>query len=39
MKFRTLVNATELNALLGRDDVLVVDCRFDLEDAQRGRRD
>lgn len=39
MKFRTLVNATELNALLGRDDVLVVDCRFDLADAQRGHRD
>jgi thiosulfate/3-mercaptopyruvate sulfurtransferase len=36
---RTLVSATQLHALAGRDDVLVVDCRFDLADPARGARD
>jgi thiosulfate/3-mercaptopyruvate sulfurtransferase len=39
MKMRTLIDATTLNSLLGRSDVLVVDCRFDIADAQRGSRD
>ena len=39
MKFNTLIGASELNGLLGCEDVLVVDCRFDLADPPRGRRD
>jgi thiosulfate/3-mercaptopyruvate sulfurtransferase len=39
MKMRTLIDAAALNSLLGRGDVLIVDCRFDIADAQRGSRD
>jgi thiosulfate/3-mercaptopyruvate sulfurtransferase len=39
MKMRTLVDAAALNSMLGRSDVLIVDCRFDIADAQRGSRD
>jgi thiosulfate/3-mercaptopyruvate sulfurtransferase len=39
MKMRTLIDAAALNSLLGRRDVLIVDCRFDIADAQRGARD
>jgi thiosulfate/3-mercaptopyruvate sulfurtransferase len=39
MNARTLIDAAALNSLLGRSDVLVVDCRFDIADAQRGSRD
>jgi thiosulfate/3-mercaptopyruvate sulfurtransferase len=39
MKLRTLIDAAGLKALLGRSDVLIVDCRFDIADAQRGSRD
>ncbi|HEY0178848.1 MAG TPA: sulfurtransferase [Dokdonella sp.] len=35
----TLVSVAELAALLGRDDVRVVDCRFDLADPGKGERD
>lgn len=34
-----LVSATELADALPRGDVLVLDCRFDLADAGKGRRD
>lgn len=39
MRLHTLIGAADLSGLLGRDDVLVVDCRFDLADPQRGRRE
>jgi thiosulfate/3-mercaptopyruvate sulfurtransferase len=35
----TLIDASRLNGLVGRDDVLIVDCRSELGDAQRGPRD
>ena len=35
---RTLISADELHAL-DPDDVLIVDCRFDLADIGRGARD
>jgi thiosulfate/3-mercaptopyruvate sulfurtransferase len=35
----TLIDAAALGHMLGRDDVLVVDCRFDLGDPQRGQRE
>lgn len=35
---KTLISANELHAL-DRDDVLIVDCRFDLADADRGVRE
>lgn len=34
----TLISAAEL-AARGRDDTLIVDCRFDLADTARGKRD
>lgn len=34
-----LIDAAELNGLVGRDDLLVVDCRSDITDAGRGARD
>jgi thiosulfate/3-mercaptopyruvate sulfurtransferase len=39
MKMRTLIDAAALQAMLGRSDILIVDCRFDIADAQRGARD
>lgn len=39
MTIRTLVSANELAAMQARGDVLVVDCRQDLADAGKGRRD
>jgi thiosulfate/3-mercaptopyruvate sulfurtransferase len=39
MKLHTLIDATALNDLIGRADVLIVDCRFDIADALRGRLD
>ena len=39
MTIRTLVSASELAAMQLRGDVLVVDCRQDLADAGKGRRD
>jgi len=39
MTLSTLVSANELAALREHGDVLVVDCRFDLADAERGERD
>jgi thiosulfate/3-mercaptopyruvate sulfurtransferase len=35
---RTLISAGELAGLLGRPDVLVVDCRFELAEPRSGRR-
>ena len=35
----TLIDAAALGHMLGRDDLLVVDCRFDLGDPQRGQRE
>jgi thiosulfate/3-mercaptopyruvate sulfurtransferase len=39
MSFRTLIDVAQLRELLGRDDVLVVDCRYDLGDLARGPRE
>jgi thiosulfate/3-mercaptopyruvate sulfurtransferase len=39
VKLRTLIDATALNDLIGRADVMIVDCRFDIADALRGKRD
>jgi len=39
MSTRTLIGATELDSLRVRDDVLIVDARFDLADAGKGERD
>jgi len=39
MKPGTLVSVDEFRSLLGRDDVLVIDCRFELRDAQRSAQD
>jgi thiosulfate/3-mercaptopyruvate sulfurtransferase len=39
MTIRTLVSVSELAAMQARADVLVVDCRQDLADAGKGRRD
>jgi thiosulfate/3-mercaptopyruvate sulfurtransferase len=36
--FRTLIDAATLNALLGRRDLRIVDCRHDLADPAAGRR-
>ncbi len=38
MKLRTLIAVGELAARLDRDDLLVIDCRKDLGDADSGRR-
>jgi thiosulfate/3-mercaptopyruvate sulfurtransferase len=38
MNPRTLIDTGELKRLLGRADVLVVDCRFELVDPHAGRR-
>ena len=39
MNLRTVIGVAELNALIGQDDVLIVDCRFDINHAWRGRQD
>jgi thiosulfate/3-mercaptopyruvate sulfurtransferase len=39
MSSSTLIEAAALGRILGHDDVLVVDCRFDIGDAQRGQRE
>jgi thiosulfate/3-mercaptopyruvate sulfurtransferase len=36
MTLRTLIDTAELKGLIGRPDVLIVDCRFDIADALRG---
>lgn len=38
MSYRTLIDAGDLARLIGQGDVLVCDCRFDLEDSDAGRR-
>lgn len=39
MSLPNLIHANDLGEKLGRDDVLVVDCRFDLSDAGKGERE
>jgi thiosulfate/3-mercaptopyruvate sulfurtransferase len=39
MPFTTLIPASELNRHLGDPDWAVVDCRFSLDNADRGRKD
>jgi len=39
MKLATLIDAASLNGLLGRADVLIVDCRADIAEPQRAARD
>ncbi|HET7064369.1 MAG TPA: sulfurtransferase [Rudaea sp.] len=39
MSSTTLIEPAALGRILGRDDVLVVDCRFDIADPQRGGRE
>jgi len=39
MSSSTLIEAAALGRILGHDDVLIVDCRFDIGDAQRGQRE
>ncbi len=38
MSWTTLVDATTLQSRLNSEDLVVVDCRFDLSDPQAGRR-
>ena len=39
MKYEILLNAYRLNELIRAGDVVVVDCRFDLSDPDKGRGD
>lgn len=39
MSSTTLIDAAALARLVGRPDVLIVDCRFDIADPQRGARE
>ena len=39
MKSSQLISPNELNEQLGRDELRIVDCRFDLGDSSSGRRD
>jgi len=39
MNSTTLIDAAALARAVGRADVLVVDCRFDIGDSQRGARE
>lgn len=39
MSLTTLIDAAALGRILAHDDVLVVDCRFDIGDPLRGRRE
>ena len=39
MSLPNLIRANDLHEMLRRDDVLVVDCRFDLADAGKGERE
>jgi thiosulfate/3-mercaptopyruvate sulfurtransferase len=38
MAFTTLIDAADLLDLVGRSEVVVIDCRFDLADPEGGRR-
>jgi thiosulfate/3-mercaptopyruvate sulfurtransferase len=38
MAFSTLIDATSLRGLAGKPDTVVIDCRFDLNDPEAGRR-
>ncbi len=37
--YTTLINTSELNEILNRDDLVLVDCRFSLMDTESGQRD
>lgn len=37
--FQTLIEADEMSQLLGHPDVVVLDCRFYLDDVSRGRKE
>ena len=39
MSYQTLIDAADLARLIEQGDVLVCDCRFDLNDPEAGRRD
>jgi len=39
MSYQTLIDAADLARLVEQGDVLVCDCRFDLNDPESGRRD
>lgn len=39
MNKANLVSARQLNDLIGKDQVIVFDCRFDFADTEKGRRD
>ena len=39
VKTSQLISPNELNEQLGRDELRIVDCRFDLADPSAGRRD
>ncbi len=38
MNFRTVISQPELAARLGRDKLVILDCRFDLKDTDAGRQ-
>jgi thiosulfate/3-mercaptopyruvate sulfurtransferase len=38
MRFQTLISTTELSDHLGDDNWVILDCRFSLDDAEKGRR-
>jgi len=38
MAFSTLIDAATLRGLAGKSDTVVIDCRFDLNDPEAGRR-
>lgn len=38
-EFKTVVSASSLVAVLGKDELCIVDCRSDLKDPERGRND
>lgn len=37
--FKTLINASELGALINQPNVVIIDCRFSLADTESGRND
>ena len=38
MKYETLISAEELQAHLNDENLVIIDCRFSLEDTELGRR-
>lgn len=39
MSYTTLISSTELNSRLGQPDWAIIDCRFNLDDTEWGRRE